>query len=333
MKADRIRFMHESQFRELPAAPRAAVQFTRPEEAYMILVIGGGSRTGRELARLLRGRGEKVRMLTRPKKAGEAGEAGEPGTVVGDLASPASLDAAMAGVTRVFLLSSPAHDEGAWHRNAIDAAARAGVRHLVRSSILGADAHSKARFIRHHGESDDYLRASGVPFTVIRPNFYMHNVTAGWAPALDPRGNYYAPAGDALLSMVDARDVAAVAAAVLTGRRHAGKTYDVTGPAPVSHAQACEKLGERLGRPVRYVPVDDDTARSAMLGAGLNTWFTDALVELYQDYRRSGADGYAARVHGAVHEITGRPARTLDQALDDELRPAAAASSAGAGKR
>jgi uncharacterized protein YbjT (DUF2867 family) len=294
----------------------------------MILIIGGGSRTGRELVRLLRAHGERLRILTR-----SAESAADPDSVVGDLARPATLDAAMAGIDRVFLLSSAAHDERAWHRNAIEAATRRGVKHLVRSSILGADAHSKCRFVRHHGESDDLLRASGVPFTVIRPNFYMHNVTAGWAPTLDPQGNYYAPAGDALISMVDARDVAAVAFAALTGRRHAGKTYDVTGLAPVSHQQACEKLAERLGRPVRYVPVDDDTARSAMLGAGLPGWFTDALVELYQDYRRSGTDGYAAQVRGTVYDITGQLPISLDEALDDELRPEAAIASGRSGNQ
>lgn len=295
----------------------------------MILVIGGGSRIGSELLRLLRARRERLRVLTRSAESA----ASDPDSVVGDLARPATLDAAMAGVDRVFLLSSPAHDERAWHRNAIEAATRQGVKHLVRSSILGADAHSKARFIRHHGESDDFLRASGVPFTIIRPNFYMHNVTAGWAPTLDPQGNYYAPAGDALISMVDARDVAEVAAAALTGRRHTGKTYDVTGPEAISHAQACEKLGERLGRPVRYVPVDDDTARAAMLGAGLNGWLTDALVELYQDYRRSGTDGYAARVYGTVADITGHQPISLDEALDDELAPEAAIASGSSGNR
>jgi uncharacterized protein YbjT (DUF2867 family) len=295
----------------------------------MILVIGGGSRTGRELVRLLRERGERLRLLTR-----SAETAADRDSVPGDLAKPVTLDSAMGGVDRVFLLSSPAHDERAWHRNAIEAAARQGVKHLVRSSILGADAHSKSRFIRHHGESDDFLRASGVPFTIIRPNYYTHNVTAGWAPTLDPQGNYYAPAGDALISMVDARDVAAVAFAALTGRRrHMGKTYDVTGPEPVSHEQACEKLAERLGRPVRYVPVDDETARSAMLGAGLNTWFSDALVELYRDYRRSGADGYAARVHGTVAAITGQQPTSLDEALEDELQPEAATASGVSGTR
>ena len=90
--------------------------------------------------------------------------------MAGDLADAASLDRAMAGADAGCLLSSAAPAELVSHRNAIEAAARAGVGHLVRSSILGADPLSPARFIRDHGQADELLRASGVPFTVLRPN-------------------------------------------------------------------------------------------------------------------------------------------------------------------
>lgn len=149
----------------------------------MILVIGGRSRTGQELIRLLRAAGAPLRILTR---SGET--AADPDAVPGDLAKPDTLDAAMIGTEKVFLLCSAAHDELAWHRNAIDAAARAGVRHLVRSSILGADPDSPARFIRHHGQADEHLRASGVPSTILRPNMYMHNVTTVWPASIGPDG-------------------------------------------------------------------------------------------------------------------------------------------------
>ena len=276
----------------------------------MILVIGAGSRTGQALVPLLRATAVPLRILTRAADPADGRDA-----VAGDLADPATLDRAMAGVEKVFLLSSAAPDELAWHRNAIDAAARAGVSQLVRSSILGADPASPARFLRDHGQADERLRASGVPATILRPNFYLHNVTALWPPTLDPQGNYYAPAGDATLSMVDARDVAAVAARVLSEDGHIGQAYDVTGPEALGHGAACEKLGRRLGRPVRYVPVDDDAARAAMLSAGLGEWLADALIELYQDYRRSGTTGYASLVHGTVLDVTGARPRTLDQAL------------------
>jgi uncharacterized protein YbjT (DUF2867 family) len=276
----------------------------------VILVIGAGSRTGRELVARLRAAGAPVRILTRP-----ADEPRGPDSIVGDLAEPATLDRAMAGAEKVFLLSSAAPDELVWHRNAIDAAARAGVGHLVRSSILGADPASPARFLSDHGQADEHLGASGVPATILRPNFYMHNVTELWPPTVDPQGNYYAPAGDARISMVDARDVAGVAACALTEDGHVGKAYDVTGPQALSHDEASEKLGKRLGRAVRYVPVDDATARSAMLGAGIGEWLTDGLIELYQDYRRSGPSGYAAQVNGTVLDVTRAKPRTLEQAL------------------
>jgi len=272
----------------------------------MILIVGAGSRTGRELVRLLGAAGAPVRLLTR--------SAPGPDEVAGDLADPASLDRAMKDVDAVFVLSSAAPGELAWHRNAIEAAARAGVGHLVRSSILGADPGSPARFIRDHGQADEYLRASGVPFTILRPNFYMHNVTELWPASLDPQGNYYAPAGEARISMVDARDVAAVAARVLAGEP-AGRARDVTGPEALSHAEAAAKLAASLGRQVRYVPVDDAAARSGMLAAGMGEWLADGLIELYRDYRRSGPDGYAARVHGTVRDLTGAEPRTLDRSL------------------
>ena len=205
----------------------------------MILIIGAGSRTGRALARLLRETGTPVRMLTR--------SAPGPDEVAGDLADAASLDRAMEGADAVFLLSSAAPAELAWHRNAIEAAARAGVGHLVRSSILGADPASPARFIRDHGQADELLRASGVPFTILRPNFYMHNVTELWPPSLDPQGNYYAPAGEARISMVDARDVG--------GRRRPGARRRAGRPGPrrdrtgAAQPRRCGRKARRQPRP------------------------------------------------------------------------------------
>jgi uncharacterized protein YbjT (DUF2867 family) len=278
----------------------------------VILIIGAGSATGTELVRLLRAAGEPLRILTR------AAEPVGPDSVPGDLARPDSLKQAMDGVDKVFLLCSAAHDELAWHRNAIDAASAAGVTHLVRSSILGADPASPARFLRHHGQADDHLRESGVGHTILRPNMYVHNVTRVWPLSIGPDGAYYAPAGDARISLTDARDVAAVAARILTGGAPGNAAFEVTGPEALSHGEACERLGTHLGRPIHYVPVDDDTAHAAMLGAGLHRWLADVLIELYQDYRRSGTDGYAAQVQDTVEAITGVPPRSLGQALADE---------------
>jgi uncharacterized protein YbjT (DUF2867 family) len=286
----------------------------------MILVIGGRSKIGTALIANLLDRGERVRALVR---AGEPAGAVE--TVTGDLADEGSLVAAMAGVEKVFLLSSPHPDAVSWHRNAIDAARRAQVQLLVRSSILGAGGDSAAEFISAHTACDRYLADSGLPYVIVRPNLFLQNIPESTIPSIDASGTFYADAGEARISMVDTRDVAAVAAVALTEPGHAGVHYDVTGPEALSYADVAAKLSGALGRPISYVSVPDDAVRQALLGAGLTAWFADALTGLYQDYRRSGTDGYAAQVTGTVQQLTGRPARSLDD-LIGEIAPTRPAS-------
>ena len=289
----------------------------------MILIIGGRSKIGTALIADLLARGEQVRALVRAGESGRAGGPGGPGgaeAVVGDLGDEGSLVSAMAGVEKVFLLSSPHQDAVRWHRNAIDAARRTQVQLLVRSSILGADRSSPAEFINAHTVSDRYLEDSGLPFVIIRPNLFLQNVPESTVPSIDGTGTFYANAGTARLSMVDTRDVAAVAAAALTEPGHAGGHYEVTGPEALSYTDVAVRLSRALGRSVSYVDAPDDAVEPALRAAGLSEWFAGALVGLYQDYRRSGPDGYAAQVSGTVPRVTGRPARSLDGLLAEISR-------------
>ena len=281
----------------------------------MILIIGGRSKIGSALIADLLAAGQQVRALVRPGEPADGIPDGAQ-TVAGDLADEGSLITAMKEADRVFLLSSPHPDAVAWHRNAIDAARRTGVQLLVRSSILGADRDTEAEFITAHTASDRYLEDSGLPYVILRPNLFLQNIPESTIPAIDASGNFYVNAGQARISMADTRDIAAVAAAVLTGDGHVGAHYDVTGPAALSYSDVAAKLASVLGRTVSYVDVPDDAVRQALLGAGLNEWFAGALVGLYQDYRASGTGGYAARVTDTVQRLTGRPPRSLDDLLD-----------------
>jgi uncharacterized protein YbjT (DUF2867 family) len=263
-------------------------------------------------------RGEQVRALVRDREREDALPGGAE-AVTGDLASPESLQRAMSGVEKVFLLSSPHPDAVRWHRNAIDAAREAGVRLLVRSSILGADRDSPAEFVSAHTESDRYLEQSGLDHVILRPNMFSQNIPESTIPAIGDDGLLYADAGDARLSMVDTRDIAAVADVVLSENRHAGARYDITGPEALSYHDVAAKLSSALGREITYVDAPDDAVRSALLGFGLDAWFADALVGLFQEYRRSGTDGYASVVTDTVERVTGRPPRSLDDLLA-ELR-------------
>ncbi len=282
----------------------------------MILVIGGRSKIGAALIGELLRRNQRVRVLVR---AGEptAGPSAASETVTGDLADEGSLVRAMQGIEKVFLLSSPHPDAVRWHRNAIDAAHRTDVQLLVRSSIIGADRESEAEFISAHTASDRYLIDSGLPYVIVRPNLFLQNIPESTIPSIDVSGNFYANAGEARLSMVDTRDVAAVAAVVLTEPGHAGARYDVSGPEALSYSDVAARLSGAMGRQITYIDAPDDAVRQWLLGAGLNEWFANALVGLYQDYRRSGTDGYAAQVTDTVERLTGRPSRSLDDLLNE----------------
>jgi uncharacterized protein YbjT (DUF2867 family) len=286
----------------------------------VILVIGGRSKIGSALIEDLVGRGEHVRALVRPgERQGETPAGAD--AVTGDLADEGSLVTAMAGADKVFLLSSPHRDAVRWHRNAIDAARRTDVQLVVRSSIVGADRDSPAEFISAHTTCDRYLADSGLPYVIVRPNLFLQNVPESTIPSIDgSSGTFYVDAGDARISMVDTRDVAAVAAVALTEPGHAGERYDVTGPAALSYTDVAEMLSTALGRQISYVDAPDEAVRQALRSAGLSEWFAGALVGLYQDYRRSGTDGYAARVTDTVSRLTGRPSRSLDDLLA-ELAP------------
>ena len=285
----------------------------------MILIIGGRSKIGTALIADLLALGQQVRALVRPGEPAD-GIPGGVETVAGDLADEGSLVTAMGGAERVFLLSSPHPDAVAWHHNAVDAARRTEVQLLVRSSILGAGRETAAEFITAHTASDRYLVGSGLPHVILRPNLFLQNIPESTIPAIDASGNFYVNAGQARISMVDTRDVAAVAAAALTEDGHVGAHYDVTGPEALSYNDVAAKLANALGRQISYVGAPDEAVRQALLGAGLNQWFASALAGLYQDYRMSATDGYAAQVTDTVQRVTGRPARSLGDLLGELTR-------------
>jgi uncharacterized protein YbjT (DUF2867 family) len=282
----------------------------------VILVIGGRSKIGSALIDDLVARGEAVRALVRSGERRDSFPAGVE-TVLGDLADPGSLVAAMDGAEKVFLLCGPTEREVSLNKNAIDAAESADVSLLVRSSILGADPDSPATFVSDHGACDAYLGDSEVPHAIVRPNLFVQNVPETTIPSIDADGNFYANAGDARISMVDTRDVAAVAAVLLCEPGHEDAEHDVTGPEALSYEDVADRLSANMGRRINYIAASDQAVRDTLLGLGLGEWMAAALVDLYQDYRRSGTNRYAARVANTVERLTGRPARGLDGLLGE----------------
>ncbi|HEX6202816.1 MAG TPA: SDR family oxidoreductase [Thermoanaerobaculia bacterium] len=277
-----------------------------------ILIVGGNGTVGRHLVRELVRRRAPARALVRSRARATAIEGTGLPMVVGDLADPASLDAALAGIERVFLLSSPSQRTAELHGNLVDAARRAGVRHVVRVSALGAKAGSSSELLRGHGEAEAYLEGSGLAWTHLRPAWFMQNLL-GYAPWIAAHGELAVPIGRGTLAMIDARDVARVAAVALTVPGHEGRTWRLTGPEALGFARVAEVMTEVLGRPVRHRDVPPEEARRQMIAGGTPEWLAEALLGLY----RHAPSEPPAEVSGDVEAVTGRPATPLAEFVRD----------------
>jgi uncharacterized protein YbjT (DUF2867 family) len=274
----------------------------------MILVTTAG-KVGSEAARLLAQHEVPVRVLVRdPDKAKALADAGAE-IAVGDLAVPASIDEAMAGVASVVLVSPavPAQE-----LNVVASAARAGVGHVVKATSK-ATADSPIARRRWQTEIEAGLAASGVPHTLLRSNAYMHNVLA-LAPAIAKTGGFGSSAGKGRTGMIDARDVAAVAAGIAASPApHAGKTYWLTGPALISYYDVAAVLSKLLGRTITYRELTFDQDKDTMIRAGV----PGQVAEMNAQAASLTADGDAAWVTDDVPSLLGRPARSFGEFATD----------------
>lgn len=279
----------------------------------MILVSGATGTNGSALVEELAARGVPVRAMVRaPDKAGSVEREGVE-AVVADFGAPETLDAALEGVEKAFVVTPPDPREPEWERNFVDAAKRAGVRHVVKLSVAGADEGAPVRFGRVHAEAERYLEGSGIGYTILRPTGFMQN-TIAYAGSVSSEGRFYAPLADAKVAWIDVRDIAAVAAETLTGEGHEGKVYDLTGPEALSNREIAQKLSAALGKTVEHVEVSYEGAREAMVGAGLPEWLADGLIELNREVYEPG---YAAQTANGVEEATGRRPRSFDEFARD----------------
>ncbi len=277
----------------------------------MILITGPTGTVGRTLLPHLADQGVAVRALAHSPVSRERLEALGVEVVDGDLDQPETIEAAMQGCDHAFLLSPPHPDQVAREQAAVDAAGRAGVDHVVALSVMGASRSSPTAFARWHAEIDDHLMASGLSWTVLRTSGFMQAHLLPVA-TVATEGTWYGMTGDGTSAYADISDIAAVATTVLTTPGHAGKVYELTGPASLTLPEAARVLADVLGRPVRYVDLPAEQFRANLTDAGLPDWLADAVVALYQTTR----NGHAATVTNTVEQVTGRPARDYRQVAE-----------------
>lgn len=274
-----------------------------------ILLTGATGSVGSEVAKALVARRVPFRALVRnPTEKPAQALAALPGAqvVVGDFNQPATLRAALEGIERAFLLTNSTAQAEAQQRSFVAQARQAGVRHLVKQSQWAAAAESPVRFLRYHAAVEQAIQATGLAYTFLRPNLFMQGLLA-FKDAIQQQGQLCAPIGEARISAVDVRDIAAAAAAALTESGHDHKTYNLTGPAALTHAEMAAGLATALGHPVAFVDVAPEQLHQYLLGAGMDPWQAEGLLEDYAHYHR----GEAAEVASGVQEATGQPARNF----------------------
>lgn len=279
------------------------------------LVTGATGTVGSFLVRELSKRGEPTRAAVHTDaKAGRIAEANIEIFEM-DFADKASVDAALKGIEKVYLLTpfSPGQVEMAGFF--IDRAALAGVKYIVRQSAAGAETEA-ITLLRGHRMAEARVEESGIPYTHLRPNSFMQNFVNFFGDSIRSSGKLLLPLKNAAVSYIDARDIAAVAATLLAGsvkEERVNRAYALTGPAPVTMDGVASAISKASGRPVQYMDISPAEAKLGMKAAGMPDWAIESMIELYEFQR----DGRAERVSGAVEEIAGRAPFSFDDFARD----------------
>ncbi|MFV2019990.1 NAD(P)H-binding protein [Micromonospora sp. LOL_023] len=272
----------------------------------MIVISGSTGTVGRALVAELSARGVALRLLVRPgaRSAAQVDRHGE--VVEVDITESGQVRRALTGARRLFLLTPFGPRQDVVQVAMIAEAVRAGVEAVVKLSALGAAPDAAASVHRQHGNSDECLRRSGLRYAVLRPNAFMQNASQ-WLPTIDGLDAVALPTGRARVSMIDVRDIAEVAAVLLTAEDLTDGSHDLTGPQALSYADVARTLSTAAGRTIRHWDLSPAEAAGLMRRAGIADWAISARLELYESYRRGEAD----LVTDTVHSWTGRPARSF----------------------
>lgn len=277
-----------------------------------VLVTGATGNTGSRLVPALRDAGVDVRAFVRDEsKAQPLREAGAE-IVVGDLDRPETIEPAVQGVDKIYLLTWNGPTQLQHVQNVLEAARQAGTPYIVRHSMWGSD---RSRIIQQGTQADDAVRSSGLPWTLLKPTFFMQNTMMG-AQTIASDGVIYWDMGDGRLAMIDVRDIVECALAVLTESGHEGKSYILTGPEAISFYDVAGTFSDVLGKEVNYVNVPGEAAVESMVNMGMPEWIARGYMELMEGF----SEGFAERATDSVPTLTGHPARSFEQFARDHAQ-------------
>ena len=296
-----------------------------------IVVTGASGNYGRAFtdALIAKGRAQDLILITRtPAKLTDRVAQGCE-VRYGDFDKPETLAAAVTGADKMLLISGTrVGARVVQHKAAIDAAAKAGVKHIAYTSFIGIDDPANPAEVRHdHIETERLIRASGMAWTMLRDAHYADAMILMAGPGVMQSGQWISNAGSGLEAMVWRDDCVAAAVAVMTSDGHEGQTYNITGPELQTFEEVTAILSEVTGKSISYVSVDDDQQYAMFDAMGIPRrpvddqtvgglpWNSDDMVTFGQAIR----EGFLEICSGDVEKLTGRPARSVRQMIEENV--------------
>lgn len=270
-----------------------------------ILVIGSTGNVGSELVRLLKANGHEVIEATSRKEL-------KKGQVHLNLLTGQGVDKAFEGVSQAFFLSPPGHmNQHELLKPLIEMAKKKNLQKVVLMTAMGANADESSPL----RQAEIQLEKSGVPFNIIRPNWFMQNFHTFWMEGILKQGKILLPVGKAKGSFIDSRDISSVAYSLLTEDQFNNKDFDLTGSRALDHDEVALILTEASGKKIQYQEVTPEEMLPGLLAAGLPSDYAQFLLIILNYFKL----GYSEVVTDSVKKITGKAPRTFEQyALDHQ---------------
>ena len=277
-----------------------------------ILVTGATGNIGSYVIPQLIEVGATVRALVRD--VSKASDLSEAGVVLfeGDFSDQEKVNHAAAGADAILAITPAGPEVVNQGKVLLNAATNSGSPYYVRLSAIGAAPDAPTENGRLHFQSDDALIKSGLPYTILRPHYFMQNLY-GSLETIKTEDNMYWGMGDGKMGMIDVRDIADCFASLLLGRGHDGKIYTPTGPDTISFHDIADTISNGIGKPVTYVPLSIEAVGEAIRKAGWGEWGANVMM----DYSRAYAEGWGEFTNDDVEIITGKKFRSFQQFYDE----------------
>ena len=236
-----------------------------------------------------------------------------------DYMKPDTITKALNNMDKLFLQTLPVPNVVDICSYIVKEAKKNDVNHIVKLSAMGADSQSGVTILRLHGEEENIIKDSGIPYTFLRPPAFMQNFITQFGQTIKTQNAFYVPAGDAKMSFVDVRDIAMIAANILMNsngnenKQYMNKAYEITGPEALTYSQVAEIISDEVGRKITYIDIAEDTAREGLKQIGMDDWSINIMIELFSTIR----GGYGSETTEAVEDITGRRPISMTEFAND----------------